>query len=172
MYKEKYDYQNIKKELYSKYSILGIEIDCDDERIFRLENPEHLMVFEHIKEECRKKKEYFNKVNSCKFVDGVVFNIMFKELGYSSHYDLVECNFDISKLDNDMQQKSRIETVKECQLCIKNPNIIKEIKDVSDRFPIDEYLDKYDKFDKFKNASNNSSCRYGKSGNYGKWKKY
>lgn len=167
MYEERHNYQNIKDELFHKYSILGVELDYDNERVFRPENPEHLMVFEHVKEQCEKKQKYSKKISDSKFADGVIFNIMFKELGYSSKYDLIEYSFSTSELDSNMQKKSRIKTVRECQLCVKNPDIVKNIIDVSEEFPLEEYLVRYKEFNKFKNAS---GSRYGKSGKYGKWK--
>lgn len=168
MYEERHNYQDIETELYHKYSILGVEIDCSNERIFRLENPEHLMIFEQVKKECKKKCNHIKGNNNNRVVDGVIFNIMFKELGYSSEFDLIECNFNISELDSDMQQNSRIRTIKECQLCIKNPNIIKKIIDVSEEFPLKEYLVKYKNFNRLKKSD---SSKYGRSDKYGKWKK-
>ena len=175
MYKDYFGDANMEEELLKKYSILGVEIEYDPDRIFNLDNPEHYMVFKQTEMAYKKKSAFSSKLEKYEYSDGVIINILFKNLKYGENYDAVEAVFPTFELNDILTEKSRIKSINEYQLCIKNDRIINKIEDVTDAVDFDTYYTRLVNFEKFrssqakkhKNASKYVNSR--KGGKYGKW---
>lgn len=147
MFKKRYKQINLKSELYTRYSILKVDIDYNYECVFSFTNPEHQIVFDKIRDECKKKGQELKGFQKYKYVDGLIINIMFKKLNYGEHYDMVEAVF---PLDNIKNMNSRIQSLNEYQLCVKNPEIIKIIEDYSEMVDYNTFSEKLKKFDNYR----------------------
>jgi len=149
MFNKKYQQENLKSELYAKYSILKVDIEYDYERVFSFNNPEHQIIFNKIREECIKKGQESNNFRKYNYVDGLIINIMFKKLNYGENYDMVEAVFPLESIGN---IKSRIKNLNEYQLCIKNPNKIIKIEDYSSKVDYDKYSKKLREYYDYKDS--------------------
>lgn len=148
---------NIKEELYAKYMILKLDIDYNSDRAFRFNNPEHLEAFLKVKEEYKNKSANSKKISNTEYADGIILNIMFKKMDYKDNYDLVEATFPLINIDNIRCHDSRIKSINEDQICIKNPNLVKNIENITDTIDIDSFYEKFKNFEKFKSQLINSS---------------
>lgn len=151
---------NIKKKRYSentnlveKFAILGVKIEFDTEREFRISNPEHALVFYTILEELEKKERDNNRCRV--YTDGEIFNFIFQKLGYEKEYDLVRCGY--TKLTKD-RKGGHIKCSQEIQICVKNTDIIKEIKDITDEVDLEKSNKLFNQYNLFQQRSG----RYGK----------
>lgn len=150
-YKERNEKEKIKKELFLKYLVIQVEIDYNYDRVFSLINPEHRIVFEHVRDRCRTSKT--KRMQEHVFTDGVVLNIMFNNLGFGNNYDIVEAVFSDSRYAP--KRDSRFAAINEYQLCVKNPKVIQELIDISNEFESnsDSYFKKLDSFDSYRNSN-------------------
>ncbi|MCI8314797.1 MAG: hypothetical protein HFH74_07135 [Lachnospiraceae bacterium] len=175
MYKKHFSDMEMREDLLEKYSILYVAVAYNPERIFNLDNPEHYMVFRKTEQAYREKSIYSPKIQKCEYSDGVIINILFKNLKYGENYDAVEAVFPTVELDEKLTEKSRLKSINEYQLCIKNDEIIGKIEDVSDRVDFDTYHSRLINFRNFKkqwgtNRDNTIKYKNGqKGGKYGKW---
>lgn len=178
MYKEYFGDDNIKEELLRKYSILKVEINYNSDRIFNLDNPEHYMVFKKAEMAYRKKSVFSSKLEKYEYSDGVIINILFKNLKYGENYDAVEAVFPTFELNEALANKSRKKHISEYQICIKNDRIISKIEDVTDKIDFDVYhprLLNFDNFKKYYGKKCNDTSKYvngQKGGKYGKWQDF
>lgn len=138
-YKNKHSGDPVLKDLLEEYMILDVEVFYDYERTFSLLNPEHRMEFLKAKEACKRKAGFSERLRAYNYTDGVILNIMFKNMGYSRDYDMVEAVF---PLENEEETDSRFGSLSEYQLCVKNPDRIGCIKDGTSEFPFGEYRKK------------------------------
>ncbi len=181
MYKERNEKDNEEEELLKKYSILEADIEYNTERIFNLDNPEHCMVFKETERKLKEKGTFSEKLKNMEYTDGVVINVMFKNMKYGDNYDAVEATFPIYDFNIPSSTgSSRIKSLNEYQLCIKNSGIIKEIRDITEFINVKDFRERFIKFEKLKayskgqNAANghyrNSqrSEKYGKRKNFGR----
>ena len=127
-----YDFKkNFDKEVLDKdkiihnYSILSVNLDINPERIFNFEKAEHKILFDITMEEVIKKSEYSKRFKKNKFPEGVILNIMFKEMGYNKSYDLIVAIFTRRK-SNYGNAVLRLNYIPEKQLS-KSQQKIKEI---------------------------------------------
>lgn len=144
-------------KLFEHYMILGVTIDYDAERVFSLLKPEHQVEYYKIKEECKKKAGLSKKMAGYDFTDGVVLNFMFKKMGYDKKYDMVEAVFPI---DSDADEKSRLGTMSEYQLCVKNPEKIVSIYDCTGEFKTEDYESKLRTINKYRTIYNKDNTKY------------
>lgn len=84
------------------------------------------------------------------YSDGVIINILFKNLKYGENYDAVEAVFPTFELNESLSNKSRKKHISEYQICIKNDRIIGKIEDVSDKIDFDVYHPRLLNFNNFK----------------------
>lgn len=153
MYKDYFGDENEEENLLKKYSILDVDIDYDTDRIFNLDNPEHYMVFKETERAYKKKSAFSSKLEKYEYTDGVIINIMFKNLKYGEKYDAVEAVFPIYDLNDSLVGKSRIKSMNEYQICIKNNQIIRGIKDITDVVDFGDYYRRFVSFEKFKRSN-------------------
>ena len=177
MYKERQMLDCIENELLRYYSVLKVEVDCPDERIFRLDNPEHFMAFKRVEQNYRQNSVFSEKLRRLDCTDGFIINIMFKNLQYGDSYDMVEATFPIHDFVCGLSEQTRLKTVVEYQACVKNDVIITQIIDISDTINCKASYKIYKDIEEFKQKKlpdvtkiNKYSSR-GKGGSYGKWKK-
>ena len=157
--------KNIKEKLYERYMILGVDVNIVPERVFSFINPMHKLEFDCVKEQCEKRKESFPQLQQYKYIDGAIFNIMFKKMNYEERFDMVEA---VYILEKNKEANIRQNTFQENQLCIKNPDMITQITDVTNEFPIDEFQDKLVEFNSARTKYKNSNHTYKKRrNNYG-----
>lgn len=154
---------DMETELLHKYTILKASVECDEERIFRLDNWEHFCAFKKVEEEYKRKSELSPKLNKMECTDGMIINIMFKYLGYGNNYDMVEAIFPITKIDYEFCQTSRIRTFSEYQACIKNDSIIKNIVDISDAIDFKDYYKRYEDIEETKRVMSYKAKKIGYS---------
>lgn len=178
MYGERNEKDNA-EELLKKYSILEVEIEYNRERVFNLDNPEHCVVFKEIEKKLKEKSTFSEKLKSMEYTDGVIINIMFKNMKYGENYDAVEATFPIYNFDLTLPKGgSRIKSLNEYQLCIKNNRIIKEIRDITESINVKDFKERFIKFEKLKTSRNGqnaivSQYRNNQRGErYGKWKNF
>lgn len=151
MYRERYAEE--KETLLKKYSILAVDIEYNPNRIFNLDNPEHYMVFKKTTDAYKQKSAFSSKLQKLEYTDGVILNIMFKNLKYGEFYDAVEATFPICDFGEAATSKSRINTVSEYQMCVKNDGIIRKIENVTDSINLGEYQRRFHEFEDFKKSS-------------------
>lgn len=174
MYKEHFGDNNIREDLLKKYSVLSIAIDYNPDRVFNLDNPEHYMVFREMETVYKKKSAFSSKLEKYEYSDGVIINILFKNLKYGENYDAVEAVFPTVELDGKLTEKSRIKSINEYQICIKNDRIINKIEDVTDTIEYDSFYPRLLKFENFKRVQGkkrNDVSKYvngQRGGKYGK----
>ncbi len=112
--------------IYHEYMILAAEMN-QNMRIFSMENINNKLYFIKMKSSLQEKAEYserFGKQLGNKgIVDGVVFNVMFEEMGLSEDFDAVEAVFPIMLV----QGNSRLDYLPEVQLCIRRQDVIDKI---------------------------------------------
>ena len=154
MYKDRYPGGNIERELLTKYSILSVDIQFIEERLFSFFNPEHQIAYLKVKEECEKKRGYSKQFATYECVDGLVLNIMFKNMDYGKNYDVVEAVFPIDDLGN---VKSRIKSLNEYQLCIKNPDVICNIKNFNENIDYHTFRNRLSAFDSFRQSKKSTN---------------
>lgn len=150
MYIEYYGNTDMREDLLKKYAILSVGIEYNPERIFSLDNPEHNRVFRETEMAYKKKSAFSSKLEKYEYSDGVIINILFKNLKYGENYDAVEATFPTVELKDILVSKSRIKSINEYQLCIKNDRIIRKIEDVTDEVEFDEYYSRLLSFEEFK----------------------
>lgn len=127
--------------------ILNVEVDYNIDRVFSFINPEHQVEYSHIKEHCKKKAALSKELSKCEIVDGVVLNFMFKNMGYGKDYDMVEAIF---PLVDEKDGKSRLGMMREYQLCVKNPDKVKSIRDCTQEFKLENYQMKLQTINKYR----------------------
>lgn len=150
MYRNHFGEDAMREDLLKKYSILSVMIDYDLDRIFNLNNPEHYIVFKKTEMMYRQKSAFSSKLEKYEYSDGVIINILFKNLKYGEYYDAVEAIFSTVELNEMLADKSRIKSISEYQLCVKNDRIINEIRDVTDTIDYDAYNVRILNFEQFR----------------------
>ncbi|MHC1685037.1 MAG: hypothetical protein AB6733_19215 [Clostridiaceae bacterium] len=121
--KFKHNYKTI-NELVENYSIIIAEMNVPKERIFNLDNPRHKILFDRVYANCENKKDYSQRFKDTEIVDGVVLNIMFKEMDYREEYDVVIATFKMRE-DKYKSKPIRLDFMPEKQICVKNLSSIK-----------------------------------------------
>lgn len=179
MYEKRNEKDNEEEELLKKYSILDVEIEYNTERIFNLDNPEHCVVFKETEKKMKEKGAFSEKLKSMEYTDGVIINIMFKNMKYGENYDAVEATFPIFDFDMPLG-RSRVKSLNEYQLCVKNNRIIKKIRDITESINVKDFKERYVKFEKMKTCNNGQNAAkaqyrnrqrsegYGKRKNFGR----
>lgn len=150
-YKEYFEKELISDKLFMEYMILGVNIDYDYEAVFSFFNPEHILEFKEVKKKCENMKGKSAILQKCEFTDGVLINLMFKNLNYGETYDMVEAAFPIGKCID--ETSTRLLHVNEYQLCIKNPKKIIDFCDRSLDFEYKVYHEKLNKFNEYRTRS-------------------
>lgn len=153
MYKERFGDSDAEENLLKKYSILDVDIEYNPNRILNLDNPEHFMVFKKTEMACKKKSAFSSKLAEYEYTDGVIINIMFKNLQYGEKYDAVEAVFPICDVSDSLACSSRIRSINEYQICIKNDKIIKNVKDITNSVDYGVFQRRYSDFEKFKRSN-------------------
>ncbi len=175
MYDDYFGDDQKKENLLEKYSILNVEIEYNIDRIFNLDNPEHYMVFKATELAYKQKSAFSSKLARYDYTDGVIINILFKNLKYWENYDAVEAVFPIFELDDSLTAQSRLKTINEYQICVKNESIIKKIEDVTDTINFDIFYYRFSNFEKFKKGNGKKRLKNSKyvnnqrGGKNGKW---
>mgnify|MGYP001052727306 FL=1 len=177
MYINHFGDTKIKEDLLKRYAVLRVTVHYNPERIFNLDNPEHLMIFKNTELAYKKKSAFSSKIQKLEYSDGVIMNILFKNLTYGENYDAVEAVFPTVDLDEMLTEKSRFQSIHEYQICIKNDNIIGRIEDVSEEIDFDIYYHRLADFENFRKRWGTKHCGTVKyvggqrGGKYGKWQK-
>lgn len=122
-------------ELHQQYFIIDAMADVDPSRIFDLDEPEHKIMFDVAMRNCIEKSEYSDRFRKCKIPDGVVINILFRNLAYSKIYDVVKATF-LLKRWKYQNVNARLEAMPQKQICIKNLTCI----DSMAKYNVDERL--------------------------------
>ena len=127
------------KDIIENYMILQADINLQKERLFDLDNPEHNFDFNTTREILEKELSKSEKYTHKRITDGTVINIMFKEMGYQEQYDAIQYYFD-TDVKGHTNSKIRL---REYQLCVKNTEIIHNIREISKE---DYEVEKNEKF--------------------------
>lgn len=172
MYDDYYDDKNKEAELLKRYSILHVEVECNSDRIFRLENPEHYIAFKRVEEQYRRKSAFSSRLNRLECTDGIILNIMFKNMNYGENYDAVEAVFPTCDLKEELVQKSKFKSITEYQMCVKNDSIIRNIKDISDMVEFNLMYLRFNDFEGFKKRNKRNTKVNGKYSNSQRGEKY
>ena len=132
------------------------------QRIFNLDNPEHLMIFKNTELAYKKKSAFSSKIQKLEYSDGVIMNILFKNLTYGENYDAVEAVFPTVDLDEMLTEKSRFQSIHEYQI---------------EEIDFDIYYHRLADFENFRKRWGTKHCGTVKyvggqrGGKYGKWQK-
>ena len=156
-YKNKYSRQPISNEIFKKYIILKVDIEYNYDKVFSMTNPEHRIVFDKIKLECKKKAELSEKLKKFEYTDGVIINFMFNNMGFAKQYDMVEAVYPISEETG--EKDTRFKVMSEYQLCVKNPEIIKNIEDCTKEFDFNYYHKQLKLINSYRTRWRNNSYR-------------
>lgn len=110
------------KKLYDKFTILGVEYKCIQERVFDCEISEHYILFNNMMTYCNERDKKSHK-------EGEIFNILFNELGLAENFDLVRWCYDgkTRKMDG-----TRLKKLPQVQICIKRADIIQRIEEIGE----------------------------------------
>lgn len=110
--------------LISKYLILECMIETNKVRIFDLTKSEHKILFDRVRKEMVKK----NRIKTPQVAEGVTLNYMFNELGFDDDFDLVRAVFCLNR-SNYKDYQSNLAYIPQEQICIKNLEVVKAIKE-------------------------------------------
>ena len=154
------------KDVIENYMILQADINLQKERLFDLDNPEHNFDFNTTRESLEKELSKSEKYTHKRITDGTVINIMFKEMGYQEQYDAIQYYFD-TDVKGHTNSKIRL---REYQLCVKNTEIIHNIREISKE---DYEVEKNEKFiiqyDTYKGKGKRYDDKTGKERTYQKF---
>lgn len=132
MYKKKYPDSNVDHEdLLKKYMIIEADLNVGKERVFSFMNPEHKQLYDFALNECIKRSK------GKQIVDGAVLNLMFNIMGYKEKYDAVIAVFLHDDVDMNGEKiregnvSSRFPYVPEIQICVKNLNVIENMREAN-----------------------------------------
>lgn len=154
------------KDIIENYMILQADINLQKERLFDLDNPEHNFDFNTTREILEKELSKSEKYTHKRITDGTVVNIMFKEMGYQEQYDAIQYYFD-TDVKGHTNSKIRL---REYQLCVKNTEIIHNIREISKE---DYEVEKNEKFiiqyDTYKGKGKRYDDKTGKERTYQKF---
>lgn len=157
MYEERTNHHDVTEDLLKKYSVLSIDVEYNRDRIFNLDNLEHYMVFKETEKAYKQKSAFSSRLEKLEYTDGLIINIMFKNLKYGENYDAVEASFPICSLSASITGRSRIKSISEYQICVKNDRIIRKIEDVTDSINFKEYKKRFLRLEQFK-RNNTNEC--------------
>lgn len=117
------NYDNI----YDKYTILSAEMNKDI-RVFSMQDINNRLYFIKVKNKLKEIAEYSDRfkrqIRNKGIVDGVVFNVMFEDMGLDNDFDAIEADFTITFVQDD----SRLDYLPEDQLCVRRPDVIEKIQ--------------------------------------------
>lgn len=130
---------NIKKNKYSnskkllcKFTILGCELERNEEREFTNFNHEHFKIFEIVKDK-------LVELEGHEVREGDVFNYLFEILKYKDNYDLVRWSIPMGKRIT--YPCLRTEKRQQLQICVKKREIITNITDLNNNIDEEKYID-------------------------------
>lgn len=124
MFKARYSMESLNyNSLLSHYLILQCQVSTNKKRVFDLTKSEHKIAFDNVHKELSKKK----KIPLDDVAEGVILNYMFNELGFDEEFDLVRAVFCMNK-DHYRNIKTRLGFMPQEQICIKNLDVVKDIK--------------------------------------------
>lgn len=128
------NYNNI----YSEYTILAAEMN-KNMRVFSMQDIRNRLYFIKVKNKLKEAAEYSDRfrkqVRNKGIVDGVVFNVMFEDMGLDQDFDAIEADFTITFVQDD----SRLDYLPEDQLCVRRLDAIDKIR----KFNGDEVPENY-----------------------------
>ncbi len=133
MYRSRNGKLPINNHVTKSYLVLQANINVDEQRILDLDDEDIILELQYIKENVINilvKNKKFRKKDIKNIKDGVILNVMFNEMDYLELYDMVSYTF---PTDMNSGRCSKI-SVKEKQLCVKNPSIISNIEEVPEYF--------------------------------------
>lgn len=110
------------KELYEKFTILGVEYKCISERVFDSEISDHYIIFNRLMIYCNERDEKIHK-------EGEIFNLLFNEFGFAEKFDIVRWIYEGKT--NEMNG-TRLKKLPQVQICIKKPDIIQRIEEIGE----------------------------------------
>lgn len=154
--------------LFEKYIIITGELRIKKERVFDLENPRHKIIFDKVETACKVKKDYSTRFKDTRTPDGVVINIMFKDMNYNEKFDVVIGTFMKNRF-NYKDSKSRFPYMPEKQICLKNLSLFKPENEYKYQEKIDELevtLDELNFKSEKKHLDNYVKTSYNKSRNH------
>jgi hypothetical protein len=120
---------DLRKSVFKDYKILRASIKIDKNRIFDLDKTNHYIIY----------VSAYRKVTSeidehgDPVPDGALINLLFNKMGFNEDYDIVKYTFRFPKrlLCNgyiiDGKNKPKV-IPPQTQICVKNPNIIEDIR--------------------------------------------
>lgn len=154
------------KDVIENYMILQADINLQKERLFDLDNPEHNFDFNITRKALEKELSKSEKYTHKRITDGAVINIMFKEMGYQEQYDAIQYCFDT---DTKSHTNSKIR-LREYQLCVKNTEIIYNIREISKEYYEVEKNEKFIiQYDAYKGKGKRYDDKTGKERTYRKF---
>lgn len=112
-------------KLLDNYSVITAEMNIDEKRIFSFLDIKHKLLFQTILKTCRDRLKSIDAEKD--IVDGAVINIMFKEMKYGNDYDMVIAEF-IHEDKTMWEYSSRLCYIPEMQICVKNVDVIEQLK--------------------------------------------
>lgn len=116
------------ENLLQSHAIISAKLNVEEERIFSFLNSDHKMIFDMVLEECKERKRKLD-IQDGAMVDGAVLNIMFKKMKYGKEYDMIKAIF-IHEDKKMSEVNSRLYYFPEIQICVKNGEIIEELRQV------------------------------------------
>lgn len=148
------DYKNI----FHDYIILTADLNSD--RILNLDNPETKLFFLELRKTILKKSEFSKRIqiqlNEAEFTDGVVLNILFEKMGFNDQYDYVSATFPIAISE---ESESRLCYIPELQICVKNTDIINDIREFHIEEDFSDFKEFVELYRKTKREMNSSKKR-------------
>ncbi len=164
------NFQNLRaqdyKKIFQKYIILTADVKSD--RIFDLDNPEMKLFFLDLRNKILHKSDQSERIqmqlNESGFSDGVILNVLFERMGLNASYDCVSATFPISYSDS---TGSRLNYIPELQICVKNAEVIKNIKEFNIEENFSDFREFVELYRKIK-----YQMKYSAQRNHGKGQKY
>ncbi|MGD6874236.1 hypothetical protein ACQCU1_18905 [Sutcliffiella horikoshii] len=123
-------YDNLNKH----YLILTGEVCIEKNRVFDLTRAEHKILFDRV----YKKLDEKNEIKHYDIAEGVVLNYMFNKLNYHKLFDVVKAVFSLNKYKYE-DIKTRVGYMPQEQVCIKNNEVVNDIKEYNFKERIDTF---------------------------------
>lgn len=134
MFKRKFTDENLTYyKLNKHYLILKGKMEVKEERVFDLTKSEHKVIFDMVLKEIKNKR----KAPDDAMPEGIVLNYMFEELQYKEKFDIVKALFIFNKSKYNF--KNRLGYMPQEQICIKNKEVVKNIKEYDFKEKIESY---------------------------------
>ena len=123
--------------IIDRYSIIEVDINVEERRIFNIDGIEHKSILMEIYEEIKNLAEMSSKFKNVEMVEGVVLNYLFSILHYDKDFDIILATFPVDLfLYKNIKMRHAIS---EMQICVRNGSVINNMREFDFSTEVDKY---------------------------------